>query len=210
MSKFGCRTPRSRRTEAPLDVDLGQRADVIKGKTFDELDTAFGGKRDFWLTGFGDYGNPSSLGVLTYASDCSDATACLRDVPAPQPADRPLSWSASGFINDIKSPQASRVPEYVRGGREPDKRLTLQLTSRARRVGELAHPGFRKSILAFAVHGYRHRRGRKALEHPCGGQGTVRLVCSENVEFLTRRIPLIHPNSPARHLYPPPSTSSPQ
>ena len=113
-----------------VSVDLGQRADVIiKGKTFDELDTAFGGKRDFWLTGFGDYGNPSSFGVLTYAPDCSDATACLPDVPAPQPADRPLSWSASGFINDIKSPQASRVPEYARDGREPDKRLTLQLTS---------------------------------------------------------------------------------
>jgi len=111
-----------------VNVDLGQRADVIiKGKTFDELDTAFGGKRDFWLTGFGDYGNPASYGVVTYA-DCSDATACLPDAPPPQPVDRPLSWSASGFINDIKSPQASRVPEYVRDGREPDKRLTLQLT----------------------------------------------------------------------------------
>jgi len=110
-----------------VNVDLGQRADVIiKGKTFDELDTAFGGKRDFWLTGFGNYGNPASYGVVTYSPDCSNA--CLPDAPVRQPVDRPLSWSASGFLNDIKSPQASPVSEYVRDGREPDKRLTLQLT----------------------------------------------------------------------------------
>ena len=111
-----------------VDVNLGQRADVIiKGKTFEELDETFGGNRSFWVTSFGDYGNPMAYGVVSYA-DCTDASECLPDTPALQPIDRPLTWSVTGFINEITSPQTRRVPEYVRDGREPDKRLTLQLT----------------------------------------------------------------------------------
>lgn len=112
-----------------VNVNLGQRTDVIiKGKTFEELDATFDRRRSFWVTGYGDKGNPASYGVVSYAG-CTDASECLPDTPPPQPSDRPISWSASGYINDIKSPQARRIPEYVRDGREPDKRLTLQLTS---------------------------------------------------------------------------------
>ena len=109
-----------------VDVDLGQRADVIiRGRALEEL----GDERSFWLVSRADdFGNPASYGVISY-SNCSDGSECLPTTPAPQPIDVPKSWSTTGFINNLTSSAGADVPAYVTDARQPDKRLVFQLTA---------------------------------------------------------------------------------
>eukprot|EP00889_Picochlorum_renovo_P006765 jgi/Picre1/33795/NNA_001274.t1 len=119
----GCHADYARETE-PLevgecvDVNLGQRMDVILKTRSDSNQSAF------WITGraLGRTGMPASYGVLQYEGD--DGTA-LPPSPPPQPADVPVSWATNDFVMNITSPK-DRVPEYV-SSKTPGRRVIIEM-----------------------------------------------------------------------------------
>jgi len=105
-----------------VDVNLGQRMDVIL-KTMGRSDSLEQKNQTaFWITGraSGRDGMPASYGVLRYR-DAKD----LPPSDPPQPADVPESWSSSDFVRNITSPK-KLVPNYVRSA-EPGKTVFLEV-----------------------------------------------------------------------------------
>lgn len=100
-----------------VDVNLGQRMDVILNTKGDSNQTMF------WITGraLGRTGMPASYGVLQY----EDGATGLPPSAAPQPADVPISWTTNDFVMNITSPVES-IPEYV-SSEKPGKRVIIEV-----------------------------------------------------------------------------------